>query len=270
MDKKVTLLVFIILIAFKCFAQGSTASPQISTFTLAAPQLQTEKKIWLYLPKNYTFSSKKYPVLYMPDAQNLFDKKTAYSGEWNVDEKLDSLNAQVIVVGIEHGNEKRIEELTPFPHEKYGGGKANQYLEFVTQTLKPYIDKNYRTLTDKKNTIIIGSSLGGLTAYYATLKYTEVFGKAGVFSPAFWINKNDLLLYAQQNSKPKAKYYFLCGDKEGDDNSMVNDMNTFFEWSQTHNPKTKKNLKKTIIKGGQHNEKLWRDNFVPAFLWLTQ
>lgn len=103
----------------------------------------------------------------MHDAQNLFDAKTSYSGEWNVDEKLDSLKAQVIVVGIEHGNEKRIDELTPFKNEKYGGGNANNYLEFIVKTLKPYIDKNYRTKTKAKSTILFGSSLGGLVSFMA-------------------------------------------------------------------------------------------------------
>src|SRR5690606_15416590 len=89
-------------------AQNSTASAQVSTFTINAPQLDTIKKIWVYLPKNYSKSKKSYPVIYMHDAQNLFDSATSYSGEWNVDESLDSINAQVIVIGIEHGNAKRI------------------------------------------------------------------------------------------------------------------------------------------------------------------
>lgn len=112
----------------------------------------------------------------MHDPQNLFDAKTSYSGEWNVDKKMDSLKAQVIVEGIEHGNDKRIDELTPFKNEKYGGGKAASYLEFIVKTVKPYIDKTYRTKTKKKNTIIMGSSLGGVTPYYAVLKYPEIFG----------------------------------------------------------------------------------------------
>ena len=66
----------------------------------------------------------------MHDAQNLFDAKTSYMGEWNIDEKLDSLNAQVIVVGIENTTQ-RMEELTPCTHPKYGGGKADQYLDFI-------------------------------------------------------------------------------------------------------------------------------------------
>ena len=98
----------------------------------------------------------------MHDAQNLFDAKTSFAGEWNVDKTLDSLKAQVIVIGIEHGNEKRGDELTPFPNKKQGGGKADDYLDFIVNTLKPYVDKNYRTKTNASNTVIFGSSLGGL------------------------------------------------------------------------------------------------------------
>ena len=83
-------------------AKQSTASKQVSTFIIEAPQLKTTKKIWIYLPKNYDASKKKYPVIYMHDAQNIFDAKTSFVGEWNVDETLDSINAQVIVIGIEN------------------------------------------------------------------------------------------------------------------------------------------------------------------------
>lgn len=268
MSKKTILFFCCFFLLVKGWTQESTASAQVSTFSIVSPELQTTKKIWLYLPKNYKASKKKYSVIYMPDAQNLFDAKTSYSGEWNIDEKLDSLSAQVIVVGIEHGNEKRLEELTPYPHEKYGGGKANQYLDFIVNTLKPSIDKKYRTKTDKTHTLIIGSSLGGLTAFYATLKYPEVFGKAGVFSPAFWINRKDIIALTEQNQKIKAKYYFLCGDKEGDDDSMVKDLNTMENIINTKRCSCKHLNKKIIIKGGQHNEKLWRDGFVKALLWL--
>ncbi|WP_184167054.1 MULTISPECIES: alpha/beta hydrolase [Flavobacterium] len=244
----------------------STASKNVSTFTIEAPQLNTSKKIWIYLPENYSKDiKKKYSVIYMHDAQNLFDAKTSYSGEWNVDEKLDSLKAPVIVVGIEHGNEKRIDELTPFKNEKYGGGNADNYLEFIVKTLKPYIDKNYRTKVKAKNTILFGSSLGGLVSYYGALKYPEVFGKAGVFSPSFWFSP-DIYTFAEKQSKIKTKIYFLCGDKESDD--MVNDLNKMKRLLDTkrcyclHLDKTK------IVKGGEHNEKLWRDHFAEALIWL--
>ena len=145
MSIKIALLSIILFVSSEVFSQESKASKQITTFAIDAPQLKTTKIIWLYLPKNYATSNKKYPVMYLHDGQNLFDSKTSYSGEWNIDEKLDSLNAQVIVVGIEHGNEKRMEELSPYKNEKYGGGNADNYLEFIVKTLKPKIDKLYRT-----------------------------------------------------------------------------------------------------------------------------
>ena len=265
MIKRFLTTLAILLFLSNTIAQESTASKQVSTFTIEAPQLKTTKKIWVYLPKNYENSKKKYSVVYMHDAQNLFDSKTSYSGEWNVDEKLDSINAQLIVIGIEHGNEKRMDELTPFKNEKYGGGNADAYLEFIVNTLKPEIDQKYRTKTKKKNTLIMGSSLGGLVSYYAILKYPKVFGKAGVFSPSFWFS--DKIFDLTENTKKiKTKIYFMCGDNESED--MVADMNKMEHIVNTKRCNCLHLNKKEIISGGKHNEKLWRDGFTKAILWL--
>jgi len=252
-------------------AKQSMASKQVSTFTIEAPQLGYTKKIWIYLPKNYDSTKKKYPVIYMHDAQNLFDAKTSYIGEWNVDEKLDSLNAQVIVVGIEHGNEKRMEELTPYKNSKYGGGNADNYLEFIVKTLKPEIDTKYRTKTSARNTAIMGSSIGGLVSYYAILKYPEIFGKAGIFSPAFWFNQKEIIELTEKTPKLKTKIYFLCGDNEGDENDkkiMITNINKMDDLISEKRCDCLHLTRKTVVKGGQHNEKLWRDGFVKAYLWL--
>jgi predicted alpha/beta superfamily hydrolase len=264
--KSILTLAFLFLF-YTIAAQEHTASPQVSTFTIEAPQLKMSKKIWLYLPKNYATSTKKYPVIYMHDAQNVFDAKTSYVGEWNVDEKLDSLNAQVIVVGIEHGGDKRMEELTPYKNAKYGGGNADAYLDFIVNTLKPEIDQKYRTKTTAKNTTIWGSSLGGLASYYALLKYPEVFGKAGVFSPSFWFNRKEIFELTEKTGKLKSKIYFMCGDSEGDDD-MIADLNNIEKLINTKRCYCKNLNKKIIVKGGKHNEKLWRDGFVKAYLWL--
>lgn len=255
-----------LLIASVVFCQESTATKQVSTFTMESPQLHSSKKIWLYLPKNYSTSSKKYPVIYMHDAQNLFDAKTSFMGEWNIDEKLDSLNAQVIVVGIET-TDKRMEELIPFKNLKHGGGNADTYLDFIVNTLKPEIDSKFRTKTNARNTIMMGSSLGGLTSFYALLKYPKVFGKAGVFSPAFWFNRKELVDLMKQTKNFDAKIYFLHGDNEGDPD-MIPDLNQMEYLVNTKRCECKKLNKKVLIKGGQHNEKLWRDGFVKAYLWL--
>ncbi|MFT3794234.1 alpha/beta hydrolase [Flavobacterium sp.] len=256
----------LVFLSFSLVMQAqSTASAQVSIFTIEAPQLNAPKKIWMYLPKGYATSSQKYPVLYMHDAQNLFDARTSFVGEWNVDETLDSLNAKVIVVGIEHGNDKRIDELTPYKNEKYGGGKADAYLDFIVNTLKPEIDKRYRTKTDTQNTAIMGSSLGGLVSFYAVLKYPKVFGKAGIFSPSFWYSK-DIYQLAQQAPMIKAKLYFLCGDDE--DAEMVSDMQRMELIVSENQRHSKKLFRSEVIKGGKHNEKLWREHFAKAYLWL--
>ncbi|WP_291286132.1 alpha/beta hydrolase-fold protein [Flavobacterium sp.] len=247
-------------------AQNSTASKNVSTFTIEATQLKTTKKIWLYLPDGYSATAKKrYSVMYMHDAQNLFDAKASYAGEWNVDEKLDSLKAPVIVVGIEHGNDNRVSELTPYKNEKYGGGNADNYLDFIVNTLKPYIDQHYKTKTKAKNTLIMGSSLGGLVSYYALLKYPETFGKAGIFSPSFWFS-NDIYTLTTQTPKIKTKIYFLCGDKESDD--MVTDMTKMERLLDTKRCYCLHLTKSKIVKGGEYNEKLWRDGFAKAIIWL--
>lgn len=241
------------------------AQNNVSSFQLDAPQLQTSKKIWLYLPKNYAHSTKKYPVLYMHDAQNLFDASTSYAGEWRVDETLDSLKAEVIVVGIAHGNEKRIDELTPFKNEQYGSGKGTLYLDFIVSQLKPYIDAHYRTKSGKYNTAIGGSSLGGLISYYAVVKYPDVFGKALVFSPAFWINP-ELYAETEKIKTLKSKIYFMCGDSESD--NMVSDMERMISTLNTTRCSCMHLTKKRIVLQGKHNEKLWAKEFAKAYLWL--
>ena len=255
------------LLLFFCSITKTVAQNRYSTFEMDAPQLKTKKKIWVYLPLNYEKSTKKYPVIYMHDAQNLFDKNTSFAGEWNIDETLDSLKAKVIVIGIEHGNEKRIDELTPYKNEKYGGGNANSYLEFIVKTLKPLIDTTYRTKTNAKNTAIWGSSLGGLVSFYAALKYPEVFGKVGCFSPAFWINKEGVFQKMENTSKFNTKIYLLCGDKE-DSGNMLTDMKEMETLINSKRCECKKLNKSVIIKDGEHNEKLWRNAFAKAYLWL--
>ncbi|WP_340156291.1 alpha/beta hydrolase-fold protein [uncultured Winogradskyella sp.] len=245
----------------------TTASKQISKFTIAAPQLDTIKTIWVYLPLNYANTQKEYPVIYMHDAQNLFDAETSYVGEWEIDEYMDTLSSQQsIIIGIEHGNEKRIDELTPYTHNKHGGGKGNDYLNFIKNTLKPHIDSTYKTKTEAEHTSIIGSSLGGLMSFYAVIKYPETFGKAGVFSPAFWINPEIFDLVKTTDIPKTSKFYFLAGTDEGE--TMIPRLEEMLKLLETKGV-TQKQYESHIINGGKHNEKLWSSNFANAYQWLN-
>ena len=263
--QKIFILIFILFLSLSLYAQESTVAKNITTFDIFSPELNVQKKIWVYLPKDYAASGKKYPVIYMHDAQNLFDAKTSFAGEWQVDETLNKMKAPLIVIGIEHGNEKRMDELTPFKNEKYGGGNGANYVDFIIKTLKPKIDSVYRTKSTAKNTAIFGSSLGGLISFYAAIQHPEVFGKAGVFSPSFWFS-DEIYTLMENSEKSKAKIYFLAGNKESETMvAEVKKMETLLDRNRCHCL----NLNKTaIIEGGEHNEKLWRENFEEAIKWL--
>jgi predicted alpha/beta superfamily hydrolase len=190
---------------------SATAQVKIIDTAFLIPQLKRTRRVWIYLPKSYAANTgKRFPVLYMHDGQNVFDDATSYSGEWGVDEFLDSTKlAQSIVVAVDHGGNKRLNEYNPYDNEKFGKGEGSAYVDFLVKTLKPYIDKNYRTLPDQPNTSVAGSSMGGLISLYAILRYPSVFGGAGVFSPAFWISGsgiyNDIRKYG---SKVNGRIYF--------------------------------------------------------------
>lgn len=230
---------------------------------------EVSHKIYIYLPPNYSTTKEKYSVIYMQDAQNLFDVKTAFAAEWEVDETLDSLYHKTgkgfIIVGVENGGEKRIEEYTPWKNEKYGGGKGEIYIDFLVNELKPYIDRNYKTKKSAKDTAIIGSSLGGLISFYGGLKYPNVFGKIGALSTSFWFS-NKVNEFAEKNgNQKKTKLYLLIGDKEGA--SMVADTENMAE-RLLDIGFPKKNIKTKVAPNGKHTESFWKREFLEVITYL--
>lgn len=242
-----------------------TEKGTITEFTINAPQLGRDKHIWVYLPYNYEDSGKAYPVIYMHDGQHVFDHAESPKRDWHIEDKLNDLHSEAIIIGIEHGGSThRIDEMTPFKNEKYGGGHADDYLDFIISTLKPYVDENYRTLTDKQNTTLFGASVGGLISFYALLKYPEVFGSAGVFSPSFWFSE-DIYKVIENVKTIEGRIYFMAGDHESQ--AMVPDLERM-EQLVLERVKDKKQAYKKIVHGGHHNEKLWRKEFKEAYNWL--
>jgi metallo-beta-lactamase class B len=205
-----------------------TASPQVKIIDTAflMPELNRKRRVWVYLPKGYNTVGKTYPVLYLNDGQNLFNEQTAAFGEWGVDECLDSLQRitgkECIVVGIDHGGDKRMTEYNPYNHLQFGKGEGEAYVSFIVKTLKPFIDGKYRTMKSAENNFIGGSSMGADISLYAALQYPNTFGGALLFSPAFWVTPE---LYAKAETfttTTMPKFYFYAGSKESA--SMVTDM----------------------------------------------
>lgn len=241
------------------------------------PELNKNRRIWLYLPPDYANTTKKYPVIYMQDGQSLFDDETSFAGEWHIDETLNELFFQgdygCIVVGIDNGEADRLDEYSPWGNSKYNvGGKGHKYLEFIVNTLKPYIDKNYRTLPERNSTTIGGSSMGGLISMYAFSERQDVFSKALVFSPAFWFGGQNS--FDHTLSKPKqgpGHVYFLSGADEEEDgntsNYVVEDMVQVADAMGAAGFDLSDKYLLTPAYG-KHSESFWANEFSDAYLWL--
>ncbi|MFH1121315.1 MAG: alpha/beta hydrolase-fold protein [Bacteroidota bacterium] len=252
---------------------NSTAAENVTVLNedFFMPQLNRFRRIWIYLPPDYETSGFNYPVIYMHDGQNLFDVLTAYSGEWEIDEALNTLASQgykvPIVVGIDNGGTDRIAEYTPWSNLQYGGGDGDLYIRFITETLKPYIDQNYRSLADRDNTALMGSSLGGLISHYGALSYQPVFSKAGIFSPSYWYSDSVWSFTRQTGKQLEMRLYQLCGTLEGGNtvNNLLrmNDTLLMAGFQQSE-------IFTKVVTGGSHNEALWRANFTAAYLWLFE
>jgi metallo-beta-lactamase class B len=251
---------------------GGTANAQVRVMTDSfwMPTLGKYRRIRLYLPTDYqTALHKRYPVLYMHDGQNLFDAATSFAGEWEVDECLTRLQQQgdfgAIVVGIDHGGSQRIAEYSPWVHPQYGGGQGDAYLQFIVQTLKPYMDSLYRTDSTRQGTWLWGSSMGGLISQYGAVKYQEVFSKVGVFSPSLWFDSRIFQQPVQEGYRFPVRFYLLAGALES--SSMVGHLQQMRDQLLLAGFPSS-DIASVVRADGQHSEWFWRREFQEAYRWL--
>ncbi|MEP6989931.1 MAG: alpha/beta hydrolase-fold protein [bacterium] len=257
---------------------ASTASSSVSILSdhFFMPQLGRARRIRLYLPPGYAGSRRRYPVLYMQDGQNVFDAATSFAGEWGIDETLDSLHAAgdpgLIVVAADNDGAHRLDEYDPWvnPTAKYGGGEGDAYVKFLTETLKPYVDRHYRTRPGRMTTAIGGSSMGGLIALYAALARPDVFGKAAVFSCACWIAEGPLLALARQArpKRPWPRLYFVSGARETETGEPAREQAHVADALIAAGFPRGRSVRALTRTDGKHAEWFWRREFVAAYRWL--
>lgn len=276
-----------------CYTFGATDYGKVQTITLTDTKNLSErggsKKVHVYLPAGYQTSGEDYGVLYMFDGQNLFESQSGYtcsaSQSWLVDNAITAFMQNggkgVIIVGIDNGDMHRDSELTqslefgkltPLGAPDYGNftkGRLDKIGNFMQESLIPYINKNYRTKTDRENTGIAGSSSGGLASFYLGLRDNETYGYVGTFSPAtslFYKDSWDKFLSQKDLSLPQ-KMYIYCG-RESDslENMLYSSTDTTIATTVT--------LKDLLLKHGytgeifesytskaNHNETFWRIAF---------
>lgn len=232
------------------------------------PQLNKTRKVWALLPHDYDSTNERYPVMYLQDAQNLFNEEAEY-GNWEIDKKLAVMSeykiGKIIIIAIEHAEKDRIKEYN-VGKTILGKGQGKKYIRFVTETLKPFVDSNFRTKTEREFTGIGGSSMGGLVSIFSGLRNPEVYGKLMIFSPSLWVVPK-LKIESDSPTSDDTKIYLYAGGDESE--TMIEHVQLFKKnIIASEFVKDKMNINLSINMKGKHNETYWSDEFPKAIEWL--
>lgn len=247
---------------------------------LWSPQLQNRRDILVYLPPSYSNTKRQYPVIYMHDGQNLFDAYTSFVGEWQVDETLEALSQEgleAIVVGLPHMETARLDEYSPFYDSIcQQGGQGDQYLAFIVETVKPLIDRTFRTLPAGRYTGLCGSSMGGLISLYGFFRHAGLFGFVGAMSPAFWFAQDDLFTYLEAAPFQPGKIYLDTGTAEMVNVAGYGEMAVpptvvidMYQLLQRKGYLPGETVWYVEDEGAVHNEAAWANRLPSALRWLV-
>lgn len=290
-------------------APAARAHGRVDTLRLTIPELGgRERAVRVYLPPGYDGGDARYPVLYLQDAQNLFTP--GWFGDWLVDETIDRLVAHdslrpLIVVGVDNGGTERWDEYSPWVNAHVRdwvdttiardseGGEGAAYVRFLTGTLKPQIDRRYRTLPDRGHTGIGGSSMGGLIALYAGLARPDVYSKVMAMSPAVWfaedggawLSRNRLLAFARARGVPDdVRFYIDVGTAErsrATDPDVTDARGTRVTYPRAYEEGARAiaaalradgapraNVRLVVDSGAEHDERSWSRRLPGALRWL--
>ncbi len=226
-----------------------------------------DRNVYVYLPYDYYTSNKKYPVVYMQDAQNvLFDEKAMGGVSWGITRNFNNeQQQQCIFVCVDHGREHRIPEYGVIEHSERSlqfiedgtipnGIEGEKYIEWFVNSLVPFINENYNTINTLDTTSIVGSSMGGLISLYAICKYPNVFGNAGVLSPAFWFSSDKYYDFVKE-AEINGKVYISVGTNE----SGIERSNAYIDGAtkMSNILAYKCDFMYRVVKDGIHHESDW-------------
>lgn len=245
----------------------------VEKWNVTIPKLSGEdpRRAYIYLPESYEQEpDRRYPVMYMFDGHNVFfDEDATFGKSWGMNKFMEKSGKDLIIVGVEcnrYGNNRLI-EYSPLSYENSElgkiRGKGNVYMNWLVNDLKPYIDGKYRTLPDRKNTIIAGSSMGGLMAIYGATTYNHIFQRGAALSPSLWVAPGKVLeMIARAHIRRDTCIYMDYGENE-----MFNHAaNAEALISTAHLLMTKRvNLAMRIVPGGTHSEASWEKQ-IPIFM----
>lgn len=246
----------------------------VKKFKISIPALSDEERVgYIYLPPSYDSDiNSHYPVMYMFDGQNVFfDEDATYKTSWGLSDYLEHNPAKIIIIAISSSTigTNRLYEYTPYDFEynnEYIKAKGKIYMDWLINEFKPQVDMQLRTLKDRKNTYICGSSLGGLMSFYGATVYNKYISKAICLSPSLWVNA-DNVIRTINNSKMNEDscIYMDYGSKELDNHIENKDILT-----KATTMLINKNINATlsIARDGKHCEASWAKRVPYIMKWL--
>jgi predicted alpha/beta superfamily hydrolase len=241
--------------------------------------LPARRDVIVALPPDYFYSKslecgRRYPVLYLQDGQNLFDPATSFikGSFWDVQTTADRLIGEraiepLIIIGVYNTGIERMEEYTPMRDHNLGGGKANLYGRLLVEELKPWMDRNYRTLDGSAHTGVGGSSLGGLVSLYMGLTWPHVFGRLAVLSPSVWWARGAMLEYVRRTRpEPRPRIWLDMGLAEGP--AMIKKCDELHRLLERRGWRDGAEMRYLRVPGGRHNEDAWAKRVDPFLRFL--
>ncbi len=236
--------------------------------------LRNQRDLIIYLPPGYDDQpGRRFPVLYLQDGQNLFDGATSFipGMDWHVGQTADQsicsgVVEPLIIVGM-YNTKARIREYTPTHVPKLGGGRADRYAKFLIDEVKPFVEREYRTISGPEKTGIGGSSLGGLVSLYLGLKLPQFFGKIAALSPSVWWNQRVMHRFAETaNVNPRPSIWLDIGTREGP--RIVQDVEQFRDVLLQKGWQLGRDLAYQRVEGAEHNEAAWAQRVGPFLQFL--
>lgn len=229
-----------------------------------------KRKAYVYLPKGYDNTDKRYPVMYMFDGHNLFyDSEATFGKCWGLKDYLDNTNTPIIIAAVEcnHEGNERLSEYSPVNFTFKNGdkikGRGIKYMDWLVKEFKPYIDSRFRTIPDREHTAIGGSSMGGLMTLFALASYNKYFSRGAALSPSLWVGGGAVPEFIKKSRFGKNTLLYMdYGSKEFKNHEVQKQV-----FADTCEALILKNVALTsrIVPGGTHSEASWEKQ-IPFFM----
>ncbi|MGN0373690.1 MAG: alpha/beta hydrolase [Enterocloster sp.] len=236
------------------------------------PSGSEERRTYVYLPDSYDEEEDKYyPVLYMFDGHNVFfDEDATYGKSWGMKDYMDYSGTEIIIAAVEcnhDSNNGRLKEYSPYtfrdPNLGLITGRGRSTMQWMIHTFKKEVDKSFRTLPDRENTFIAGSSMGGLMSLYAVLEFNSVFSRAAALSPSLWVAPDKIRsMIKRVKLDPNTVLYMDYGSREMENHNKIRQQFTKIA-AQLLEKQVMLNCR--IVPGGEHCEACWEEQ-IPFFM----